>query len=90
MTERALDPLGGVAVDSGSLDSGASTGRDGDLPKWMAKGAESGGIPRRSLVVVGVLAAVYLVALVFTGLDLAPFTLVVTVTKMRKIRRRAS
>jgi amino acid efflux transporter len=57
---------------------GASLGRDGDLPKWMAEGAESGGIPRRSLAVVGVLAAVYLVALVFTGLDLAPFILIHT------------
>ena len=57
---------------------GASLGRDGDLPKWMAKGAESGGIPRRSLAVVGVLAAIYLVALVFTGLDLAPFILIHT------------
>jgi len=57
---------------------GASLGRDGDLPKWMARGAESGGIPRRSLVVVGVLTAVYLVALVATGLDLAPFILIHT------------
>lgn len=57
---------------------GASLGRDGDLPKWMARGAESGGIPRRSLVVVGVLAAVYLLALVSTGLDLAPFILIHT------------
>ncbi|MEO6943468.1 MAG: amino acid permease [Lacisediminihabitans sp.] len=57
---------------------GASLGRDGDLPKWMAKGAESGGIPRRSLVVVGVLAGIYLVALVSTGLDLAPFILIHT------------
>lgn len=57
---------------------GASLGRDGDLPKWMARGAESGGIPRRSLVVVGVLAAVYLVALVVAGLDLAPFILIHT------------
>jgi amino acid efflux transporter len=57
---------------------GASLGRDGDLPRWMAAGAESGGVPRRSLVVVGVLAAAYLVALILTGLDLAAFILIHT------------
>ncbi|MET4781119.1 amino acid permease [Glaciihabitans sp. UYNi722] len=57
---------------------GASLGRDGDLPRWLAKGAESGGIPRRSLGVVAVLAFVYLAALVVTGLDLTPFILIHT------------
>lgn len=57
---------------------GASLGRDGDLPRWLAKGAESGGVPRRSLVVVGVLAVVYLSALVLSGLDLTPFILIHT------------
>jgi amino acid efflux transporter len=57
---------------------GASLGRDGDLPRWMARGAERGGIPRRSLAVVGLLAAVYLAALVATGLDLTPFILIHT------------
>src|SRR5690606_38651966 len=27
----------------------ASLGRDGDLPGWLAAGAESGGVPRRAL-----------------------------------------
>lgn len=57
---------------------GASLGRDGDLPKWMAKGAESGGIPRRSLLVVGGLSALYMVGLVLARLDLAPFILIHT------------
>jgi amino acid efflux transporter len=57
---------------------GASLGRDGDLPKWMAQGAESGGIPRRSLLVVGVLSALYMVGLVLARLDLAPFILIHT------------
>ncbi|HAM25925.1 MAG TPA: amino acid permease-associated protein [Microbacteriaceae bacterium] len=57
---------------------GASLGRDGDLPRWLAKGAEPGGIPRRSLVVVGVLAIVYLAALVLSGLSLQPFILIHT------------
>lgn len=57
---------------------GASLGRDGDLPRWMSSGAESGGVPRRSLLVVGVLVATYLVALILTGLDLAAFILIHT------------
>ncbi|MCU1525427.1 MAG: amino acid permease [Microbacteriaceae bacterium] len=57
---------------------GASLGRDGDLPHWLAKGAEAGGIPRRSLVVVAALAFLYLVALVLGGLDLTPFILIHT------------
>lgn len=57
---------------------GAALGRDGDLPRWLAKGAESGGIPRRALVVVGVLAAGYLTALVINDLDLTPFILIHT------------
>ena len=57
---------------------GAALGRDGDLPKWLADGAESGGIPRRALVVVGVLVAGYLTALVVNDLDLTPFILIHT------------
>jgi amino acid efflux transporter len=57
---------------------GASLGRDGDLPHWLAQGSEAGGVPRRSLVVVAVLAGGYLTALVLTGLDLTPFILVHT------------
>jgi amino acid efflux transporter len=57
---------------------GASLGRDGDLPRWLARGSEAGGVPRRSLVVVAALAGTYLAALVVTGLDLTPFILVHT------------
>ncbi|MEO7006483.1 MAG: amino acid permease [Terrimesophilobacter sp.] len=57
---------------------GASLGRDGDLPRWFASGAETGGIPRRSLAVVAVLALVYLTALIGEGLDLTPFILIHT------------
>lgn len=57
---------------------GASLGRDGDLPRWLAKGAESGGVPRRSLLVVAALVLIYFVALVITGLDLTPFILIHT------------
>ena len=57
---------------------GASLGRDGDLPRWMAAGAESGGIPRRSLAVVGGVLAIYLGALVAFDLNLTPFILIHT------------
>jgi amino acid efflux transporter len=57
---------------------GASLGRDGDLPRWFAAGAETGGIPRRSLAVVAILALVYLAALIGEGLDLTPFILIHT------------
>lgn len=56
---------------------GAALGRDGDLPRWFGAGAEGGGIPRRALVLVGVLAAGYLTALVITE-DLTPFILIHT------------
>ncbi|TQL48804.1 amino acid exporter (AAE family) [Homoserinimonas aerilata] len=57
---------------------GASLGRDGDLPRWMAAGAESGGVPRRALAVVAVLCFTYLAALVIRDLDLTPFILIHT------------
>src|SRR5690606_14866003 len=57
---------------------GASLGRDGDLPKWMAAGAEAGGIPRRSLAVVAAVLSIYLIALVAFELNLTPFILIHT------------
>lgn len=56
----------------------ASLGRDGDLPKWFARGAEAGGVPRRALLAVAAIIAVYFTALVLTGLDLVPFVLINT------------
>lgn len=57
---------------------GASLGRDGDLPGWLARGAQPGGVPRRALAVVGTMAAVYFALAVATGGDLTPFVLVHT------------
>jgi len=57
---------------------GAALARDGDLPRWFAPGAEAGGIPRRSLLLVAVLVYGYLAAIVFNGLDLTPFILINT------------
>lgn len=56
----------------------ASLGRDGDLPKWFARGAEAGGVPRRALLAVAALVAVYFVAMVLADLDLVPFVLIHT------------
>jgi amino acid efflux transporter len=57
---------------------GAALGRDGHLPSWIAKGAESGGIPRRALLLVGFVALVYFVLIASFGVDLTPFILIHT------------
>jgi amino acid efflux transporter len=57
---------------------GASLGRDGDLPRWLAKGVESGQAPRRSLAVLAAMTVLYLAALVVTGMDLLPFIMIQT------------
>lgn len=57
---------------------GASLGRDGDLPRWLAPGGETGGVPRRALLVVGALAAAYFALAVASGGALGPFVLVHT------------
>lgn len=54
---------------------GASLGRDGHLPRWMAKGAAPGQVPRRALVVFGVLMVLYYGAFLLLKLDLAAFIL---------------
>ena len=56
----------------------ASLGRDGDLPRWFAKGAEAGGIPRRALALFAVVALGYFGLAVATGLELEPFILIHT------------
>ncbi|MGV8970544.1 MAG: APC family permease [Microbacteriaceae bacterium] len=57
---------------------GAALARDGDLPRWFAPGAEAGGIPRRSLILVAILVYGYLTAIVLNDLDLTPFILINT------------
>jgi amino acid efflux transporter len=57
---------------------GAALGRDGHLPRWISRGAESGEVPRRALLVVGGINLVYFVVLVSSGLDLTPFILIHT------------
>ncbi|MCU1509247.1 MAG: amino acid permease-associated protein [Glaciihabitans sp.] len=57
---------------------GASLGRDGHLPKWIARGADAGEVPRRALVVVGAINVIYFAVLVLRDFDLKPFILVHT------------
>jgi len=72
----AIVALGVLNVYIGAFAKlAASLGRDGDLPSWLAPGAESGGVPRRALIVVAGLVAVYFVLMVATGMELTPFIL---------------
>ena len=57
---------------------GASLGRDGHLPRWFAKGAEPGGVPRRALAVFAVLSLTYSVLFFAFGLELKSFILIHT------------
>ncbi|WP_240037062.1 APC family permease [Leifsonia flava] len=57
---------------------GASLGRDGDLPRWLARGVEDGEVPRRSLSVVALLISVYYALMAASGFELTPFILVHT------------
>ncbi|MEI5583662.1 MULTISPECIES: APC family permease [unclassified Agromyces] len=57
---------------------GAALGRDGDLPRVLAKGAADGEVPRRALLLTGALMAVYFGLALVVELDLAPFILIHT------------
>lgn len=71
--------LGVLNTYTGALAKlGASLGRDGDLPRWFARGAEVGGVPRRALALNAVVVGAYLVALWLTGFNLTPFILINT------------
>ena len=57
---------------------GASLGRDGDLPRWFAKGAEAGAVPRRALGWFGIQSLVYTTLFFAFHLDLQTFILIHT------------
>ncbi|WP_308164483.1 amino acid permease [Agromyces sp. ISL-38] len=57
---------------------GAALGRDGDLPRFFAKGAADGEIPRRALALTGVLITVYFGLMLLNDLDLTGFILIHT------------
>ena len=57
---------------------GAALGRDGDLPRFFAKGAGPGEIPRRSLMLTAAMVAVYFVLMLANGMNLSAFILIHT------------
>lgn len=57
---------------------GASLGRDGDLPRFFAKGSEAGRVPRRALALWAVIALGYYAIAVATGFNAEPFILIHT------------
>ncbi len=56
----------------------ASLGRDGHLPRWFAKGAQPGRVPRRALVLVALVELSYFAVLTSRGFELTPFILIHT------------
>lgn len=57
---------------------GASLASTGDLPRALAKGVRNGEVPRRALMLTGVLILGYLGLVLATGGDLQPFILIHT------------
>jgi amino acid efflux transporter len=57
---------------------GSALGRDGHLPRWVARGSEAGQVPRRALLIVGIINLAYFALAVSTGLNLTPFILIHT------------
>lgn len=66
------------AYFAGAAKLGAALGRDGALPVWFARGSAAGEIPRRSLLVVSVLALLSLAAFDILDLDLQALVLLTT------------
>jgi amino acid efflux transporter len=57
---------------------GASLGRDRDLPRWFARGANAGVVPRRALALVAGIVAVDFTLMVLADGRLTPFILIHT------------
>lgn len=57
---------------------GASLGRDGHLPRWFARGAAAGEVPRRALALFAVQMVVYIAVFFVFHLDLQTFILIHT------------
>jgi amino acid efflux transporter len=66
------------AYFAGAAKLGAALGRDGALPAWLAAGSRAGDVPRRSLLVVAVLALIALCAAVIAGIGPRPLVLLTT------------
>ncbi|MFB7630285.1 APC family permease [Streptomyces sp. NPDC056149] len=57
---------------------GAALSRDGALPRGLGSGAEAGGVPRRSLAIVGVISGTVFVYAALTKSDVQPLVLCTT------------
>lgn len=66
------------AYFAGAAKLGSALGRDGALPHWLAEGSRAGEVPRRSLLVVTVLAGLTLGFAAVTGLDFDVFMVLAT------------
>jgi amino acid efflux transporter len=66
------------AYFAGAAKLGAALGRDGALPSWLAAGSLAGDVPRRSLAVVSVLAALGMIAVTAAGVGAKPLVLLTT------------
>lgn len=66
------------AYYAGASRLGAALARDGALPQGLSRGAEPGGVPRRSLAVVAGLSSTALAAAVWLDLGLTPLMLLAT------------
>lgn len=66
------------AYFAGAAKLGAALGRDGALPRWLAAGSLAGDVPRRSLGVVAVLAALATAVVAWAQLGPKPLVLVTT------------
>jgi amino acid efflux transporter len=66
------------AYYAGAAKLGAALGRDGALPRWLARGSTADEVPRRSLGAVSALAFAALAAVVASGTGPEPLVLLTT------------
>lgn len=66
------------AYFAGGSKLGAALGRDGGLPAWISHGSAVGQVPRRSLLITGVLATIAQLAAAIFRLDVTDLVLLTT------------
>lgn len=67
---------------AGLANLGAALGRDGAAPRWLAEGAQPGGVPRRSLAVVAGWSAAWLIAATSFGWSVEQLVLATTASQV--------
>jgi amino acid efflux transporter len=66
------------AYFAGAAQLGAALSRDGALPGWLAQGSRAGGVPRRSLLLVALLALAMLGSVVLAKIEARSLVLATT------------